>query len=44
MRTVNELGELWDYSEMTAVDSKDLPKIPRVLVRIPDTSETTTVM
>jgi hypothetical protein len=26
------------------VDSKDLPKGPRVLVRIPDTSEVTTVM
>ena len=26
------------------VDSKDLPKRPRVLVRIPDTSEVNTVM
>jgi len=29
---------------MTVVDSKDLPKRPRVIVRIPDTSEITTVM
>ena len=26
------------------VDSKDLPKRPRVLVRIPDTSEVNTIM
>jgi hypothetical protein len=30
--------------ELTVVDSKDLPKRPRVLVRIPDTSVFTTVM
>jgi hypothetical protein len=29
---------------LKVVDSKDLPKRPRVLVRVPDTSEVTTVM
>jgi hypothetical protein len=29
---------------MTEVDSKDLPKRPRVLVRIPDTSDVNTVL
>jgi hypothetical protein len=37
------LGELWDGAELTVVDSTDLPKRPRVLVLIPDTSEVTTV-
>jgi hypothetical protein len=31
-------------SELKVVDSKYLPKTPRVLVRLPDTSEVTTVM
>jgi hypothetical protein len=44
IRIVSELGELWDGAELTVVDSKDLPKRPRVLVRIPDTSEDNTVM
>jgi len=44
MRTVSELGELWESAELTVVDSKDLPKRPRVIVRITDISEVTTVM
>jgi len=44
MRTISGLGELWEGAELTAVDSKDLPKRPRVLVRIPDTSDVTTIM
>ena len=44
MRTINGLRELWEGVELTAVDSKDLPKRPRVLVRIPDTSYVTTVV
>jgi hypothetical protein len=44
MRTISELGELWEGAELTVVDSKDLPKRPRVPIRIPDTSEVTTFM
>jgi len=44
MLTVRGLGELWEGAELTVVDFKDLPKRPRVIVRIPDTSEVTTVM
>ena len=44
MRKINGLGELWEGAELTVVDSKDLPKRPSVLVRIPDTSEVTTVV
>jgi len=44
MRTVSGLGELWEGAELTVVDSKDLPKRPRVIVRIPGTYEVTTVM
>jgi hypothetical protein len=44
MRTISGLGKLWEGVELMVVDSKDLPKRPRVLVRIPDTSEVTTVM
>jgi len=44
MRTISEPGELWEGAELKVVDSKDLPKRPRVLVRIPDTSEVTAVM
>ena len=44
MWTISLLGELWEGAELTVVDSKDLPKRPRVLVRIPDTSEVTTVL
>jgi hypothetical protein len=43
-RTISGLGELWEGAELIVVDSKDLPKRPRVLVRIPDTSEVTTVI
>jgi hypothetical protein len=39
VRTVSELGELWEGVELRVTDSKDLPKRPRVLVRIPDASE-----
>jgi hypothetical protein len=44
MRTVSELGELWEGAELTVTDSKNLPESPRVFVRIPDTSEAKTVM
>jgi hypothetical protein len=44
MRTYSGLGELWEGAELTIDDSKYLPKRPRVLDRIPDTSEVTTVM
>jgi hypothetical protein len=44
MRTISGLGELWDGAGLTVVDSKDLSKRPRVLVRIPDTSEVNTVL
>ena len=44
MRTVSRLGELWEGTELTVVDSKDLPKRPRVLVHIPDTSDANTIL
>jgi hypothetical protein len=44
MRTVSGLGELWEGAELTVIDSTDLPKRPRVLVHIPDTSEVNTVL
>jgi hypothetical protein len=44
MWAISGLGELWEGAELTVVNSKDLPKRPRLLVRIPDTSEFTTVM
>jgi hypothetical protein len=44
MRTISGLGELWEGAELTVVDSNDLPKRPRVLVHIPDTSGVTTVI
>jgi hypothetical protein len=44
IRTVSGLGELWEGAELTVVDSKDLPKRFRVLVRIPDTSDVNTVL
>jgi hypothetical protein len=44
MRTISGLGELWERAELTVLDSKDLPKRPRVLVRVPDTSAVTTVI
>jgi hypothetical protein len=34
MRTISGLGELWEGAELTVVDSKELSKRPRVLVRI----------
>ena len=43
-RTVSGLGELLEGAEVAVGDSKDLPKRPRVLVRIPDTSEVNTVI
>jgi hypothetical protein len=42
--TISELGELWEEAELKVLDSKDPPKRPRVLVRIPDTSQITTIM
>jgi hypothetical protein len=44
MRKVSGLGELWEGAELTIVESKDLPKRPRVLVRIPDISDANTVL
>ena len=44
MRTISGLGELWEGAELTVVDSKDLPKRPRVLVCIPDIYEVNTVL
>jgi hypothetical protein len=44
MQTINGLVELWEGAELTVVDSKNLPKRPRVLVHIPDTSDVTTVV
>jgi hypothetical protein len=44
MRTISRLGELWEGAELTVVESKDLPKRPRVLVHIPDISEVNTVL
>jgi hypothetical protein len=44
MRTISGLGELWEGAELTVVDSKYLVKRPRVLIRIPDTSEVNTVL
>ena len=44
MRIVSGLGELWEGVELNMADSKDLPKRPKVLVCIPDTSEVNTVM
>jgi hypothetical protein len=38
IRIVSGLGELWEGAELTVVDSKDLHKRPRELVRIPNTS------
>jgi hypothetical protein len=43
MQTISGLGELWEGVQLTVVDSKDLPKRPRVLFHIPNTSEVTTV-
>ena len=44
MRTISGLGELWECVELNVIDSKDLPKRPRVLVRIPDISNVNTVL
>jgi hypothetical protein len=44
MRAMSGLGEFWEGAELTVVNTKDLPKRPRVLVRIRDTSEFTTVL
>jgi hypothetical protein len=43
-RAVDGLGGLWEGAELTVVDSKDLPKRPRVIVCIPGTIEATTVL
>ena len=43
-RTISGLGGPLVGMELTTVDSKDLPKRPKVLVRIPDTSEIATVL
>ena len=44
MQTISGLGELWEGVGLTVVDSKDLPRQPKVLVHIPDTSEVNTIM
>jgi hypothetical protein len=44
MQTISGLGELWEGAELTVVNSKDLPKRPKVLFHIPGTSEVTTVV
>jgi hypothetical protein len=44
IQTISGLVELWEGVGVTVVDSKDLPKRPKVIVRIPDTSEVNTVM
>jgi hypothetical protein len=44
MRTVSRLGEFWEGAELTVVESKDLLKRPRMLVRIPDISDANTVL
>jgi hypothetical protein len=44
IRKISGLVELWEGAELAVVDSKDLPKRPRVLVHIPGTSEVTTVI
>ena len=44
MRTVSGLWELMEGAELTVVDSKNLPSQPKVLFRIPDTSEVNTIM
>ena len=44
MWTVSRLGELGEGTELNVVDSKDLPRQPKVLALIPDTSEVNTVM
>jgi hypothetical protein len=44
MRTVESLGELWEGMELKVVDCRDLPKRPRVLVRVPGIMEATKVL
>jgi hypothetical protein len=44
LRAVSEPGEPWEGTELTVIDSKDLPKRPMVLVCIPDASEFITVL
>jgi hypothetical protein len=44
MRTFSGLGELCEGVELTVVESKDPPKRPSVLVRIPDISDVNTVL
>ena len=44
MWAVSGLGVLWEGAELTMVDSKDLPRRPRVLVHIPDIPDVTTVL
>jgi hypothetical protein len=41
---VSELGELWEGAEVIAIDSKNLPKRPRVIVHIPDISEVSSLV
>jgi hypothetical protein len=44
MQAISGLRELWEGAELNVVNSKDLPRRPRVLVCIPDTSQVTTVV
>jgi hypothetical protein len=44
MRTMESLGELREDMELKVVDFRDLPKRPRVLVRVPGNMEATKVL
>jgi hypothetical protein len=44
MRNISGLGELWEGAELNVIDSKDLPKRPRELVRFPHNSDVNTVL
>jgi hypothetical protein len=37
---ISGLGEMWQGAELIVINSKDLPKRPRVLVRIPELNMT----
>jgi hypothetical protein len=43
MQVIGGLGGPWKGTELTVVEFKDLPKGPKVIMHIPDTTEATTV-
>jgi hypothetical protein len=43
VRAISKLGELWG-ADVIAIDSLNLPKRPRMIIRIPDVSEVNTVL